>query len=243
MPCCIGLAAFLRRSAKPYDPGWQWLAFSTGSSSADRALLSLPAPHLRSGCQGTYFTAFAVLRAGGEPLQVGSRTECALLALAAGLGEDYAAARERHRQAAVAPFSSERKRMSTLAAPADPRWVVTRPSWHAPVGVCLRCCCVMCQRAVSPGCAPGRESVRAQRQRLVRRAAVLQGRSRDRAAAVHATAAAGRPHGRAAHRGEAGAAGELLCGWQQVSLHSQLLGSVPIMGWQTALNLRLGWGR
>ena len=63
-----------------------------------------------------------MLRAGGGPLQVGSRTECALLALAAGLGEDYAAARERHRQAAVAPFSSERKRMSTLAVPADPRW-------------------------------------------------------------------------------------------------------------------------
>ena len=70
--------------------------------------------------------------AGGEPLQVGSRTECALLALAAGLGEDYAAARERHRQAAVAPFSSERKRMSTLAVTADPRWVVTKPSWHGP---------------------------------------------------------------------------------------------------------------
>ena len=62
-----------------------------------------------------------MLRPGGGPLQVGSRTECALLALAAGLGDDYAAARERHRQAAVAPFSSERKRMSTLAMPAVPR--------------------------------------------------------------------------------------------------------------------------
>lgn len=59
--------------------------------------------------------------AGCGPLKVGNRTECALLALVAGLGADYGAARARHRPAAVAPFSSERKRMSTLAVPAEPR--------------------------------------------------------------------------------------------------------------------------
>ncbi|KAK9845411.1 hypothetical protein WJX81_005835 [Elliptochloris bilobata] len=57
---------------------------------------------------------------GGRNLQVGNRTECALLTLAAGLGANYAAARARHQQAAVAPFSSERKRMSTLAVPGEP---------------------------------------------------------------------------------------------------------------------------
>jgi hypothetical protein len=60
-------------------------------------------------------------RAGGRPLQVGSRTECALLALAGGLGADYAAARGAGRLLAVAPFSSDRKRMSTLVAAAEPR--------------------------------------------------------------------------------------------------------------------------
>lgn len=94
----------------------------------------------------TRYHHIKAVRTGGVPLQVGSRTECALLALAAGLGEDYAAARERHRQAAVAPFSSERKRMSTLAVPADPRWAFWQPVGMGALGYCLRCKCLICRR-------------------------------------------------------------------------------------------------
>ena len=45
---------------------------------------------------------------------VGNRTECGLLQLVSGLGADYAAARQQADLLRVLPFSSERKRMSTL---------------------------------------------------------------------------------------------------------------------------------
>lgn len=45
---------------------------------------------------------------------MGSRTECALLQLAGRLGADYQAAREAAATLRAFPFSSERKRMSTL---------------------------------------------------------------------------------------------------------------------------------
>ena len=53
-------------------------------------------------------------RADGGMKLVGSRTECALLQLAGRLGADYQAAREATATLRAFPFSSERKRMSTL---------------------------------------------------------------------------------------------------------------------------------
>ncbi len=104
-------AATLHGCAMPTDTGAQALKQTRRPASARRR------PQGGSGARQSRARA----RAGGRPLQVGSRTECALLALAAGLGADYAATRGAARLLAVAPFSSDRKRMSTLVAAAEAR--------------------------------------------------------------------------------------------------------------------------
>jgi magnesium-transporting ATPase (P-type) len=57
-----------------------------------------------------------VLGADGQVTQVGNRTECGLLQLASSLGADYRATREECQVLRAFPFSSERKRMSTLTS-------------------------------------------------------------------------------------------------------------------------------
>lgn len=51
---------------------------------------------------------------GGETALIGNRTECGLLQLASALGADYAAVRQEQQTLKVFPFTSERKRMSTI---------------------------------------------------------------------------------------------------------------------------------
>ncbi len=54
------------------------------------------------------------VHADGQVSLVGDRTECGLLQLASSLGADYHLAREEGQVLRAFPFSSERKRMSTL---------------------------------------------------------------------------------------------------------------------------------
>ena len=61
----------------------------------------------------------AVQRA-GEITRVGNRTECALLQLVMDMGGSIEALREERFTLRTHPFSSERKRMSTLVSPAPP---------------------------------------------------------------------------------------------------------------------------
>lgn len=58
---------------------------------------------------------------------MGNRTECGLLQMAAGLGADYEEIRRQGRVLRSFPFSSERKRMTSLTAQPGGRCVVICP--------------------------------------------------------------------------------------------------------------------
>lgn len=53
-------------------------------------------------------------------VKVGNRTECALLALTEALGADYELIRARTRVERVFPFTSDRKRMTSITRPPSP---------------------------------------------------------------------------------------------------------------------------
>lgn len=59
-------------------------------------------------------TAYIIKKEGEKDIQVGSKTECALLNLVASLGMDYKVERKRLEIIKQWPFSSLKKRMSTL---------------------------------------------------------------------------------------------------------------------------------
>lgn len=52
----------------------------------------------------------------GELVKIGNRTECAILEMAHGLGGDMSPSAQQDHVLKAFPFSSERKRMSTLVA-------------------------------------------------------------------------------------------------------------------------------
>lgn len=59
----------------------------------------------------------------GKLVKVGNRTECALLELCAALGGSYTRIRAGHDLVRRFPFSSDRKRMSSLTFSPGERWV------------------------------------------------------------------------------------------------------------------------
>lgn len=65
--------------------------------------------------------------ADGQVALVGNRTECGLLQLASSLGADYQVARQESQVLRAFPFSSERKRMSTLTCQSGARWTTPTP--------------------------------------------------------------------------------------------------------------------
>jgi magnesium-transporting ATPase (P-type) len=75
---------------------------------------------------------------------VGNRTECGLLQLVSGLGADYAAVRAAADTLRVFPFSSERKRMSTLTRQPDARRAQLPLLLSPPLS--LQGCQAVCQR-------------------------------------------------------------------------------------------------
>lgn len=91
-------------------------------------LLEAHMPHAMLNTEDTVDT-FGL--AGGM-LKVGNRTECALLALSEGLGVPYARLRSQNKPHVlrVFPFSSERKRMSTLITLPDAWYALIPPMLH-----------------------------------------------------------------------------------------------------------------
>ena len=82
------------------------------------------------------------LAADGAVELVGNRTECGLLQMATALGADYEAIRREGRVLRMFPFSSERKRMTSLVSQPGSRsalpFQLTRPACIAlPGGFCL----------------------------------------------------------------------------------------------------------
>ena len=68
----------------------------------------------------SWLTGLRHVQPAGETIRVGNRTECALLQLVMDLGGSIEALRESQFTLRTHPFSSERKRMSTLVSPAPP---------------------------------------------------------------------------------------------------------------------------
>ena len=84
---------------------------------SERRARSCPcSPVVLNSCDYTSVTSVDFLFADGAVELVGNRTECGLLQMAVALGADYKAMRKEGQILRTFPFSSERKRMTSIVS-------------------------------------------------------------------------------------------------------------------------------
>lgn len=117
VPTALALDAAMRgEDEEPWDAVWDAAVGPAEGLGMDQAAVDL-------FCQGVMLNSTAVNQwdddAGRKKFK-GTRTEVALLKLARGFGWEFERLREAHTELRVVPFSSERKRMTTVVSGEGP---------------------------------------------------------------------------------------------------------------------------
>lgn len=83
-------------------------------------------------------TAYESKDESGKPVMIGNRTDCAIVGFCRALGFDYVKSREEHPLDGLIPFSSKRKRMSTLVGIDGKKTLLTKGASEIILGLCTK---------------------------------------------------------------------------------------------------------